>query len=239
MEWFESWFDSKYYHILYKNRDDDEARFFIQNLISFLKLPKGSKVLDLACGKGRHAAILAENGFKTMGVDLAANSIEEAKKIQLTNLHFSVHDMREPLNEKFNAVFNLFTSFGYFKDLNDNLKVIKSIESMLEPTGTAIIDFMNANKVINNLVPEETKKIEDITFEISRKYENQHIIKKIDFEAEGRTFHFEEKVQGLKKSDFEHLIQQSNLSIDAIFGDYDLSTFNENTSNRLILVLKK
>lgn len=239
MEWFESWFDSKYYHILYKNRDDDEARFFIQNLISFLKLPKDSKVLDLACGKGRHALILAENGFKTTGVDLAPNSIIEAQKNDLPNLHFRVHDMREPLNEKFDAVFNLFTSFGYFNDINDNLKVINSIESMLEPNGAAIIDFMNVNKVINNLVPAETKKVEGISFKISRKYENQYIIKTIDFEAEGKSFHFEEKVQGLKKYDFKKLIEQSNLSIDTIFGDYDLSSFDENTSNRLILVLRK
>lgn len=239
MEWFESWFDSKYYHILYKNRDDDEARFFIQNLITYLKLPKSSKVLDLACGKGRHAAILAENGFETLGVDLAANSIEEAKKHQLQNLKFSVHDMREPLEEKFNAVFNLFTSFGYFDDLNDNLKVIKSIESMLEPKGGAIIDFMNANKVINNLVYSESKEVDNITFQITRKNENQHIIKTIDFEADGNTYHFEEKVQALKKHDFEQLVQQSNLSIDSIFGDYDLSPFDENTSNRLILVLRK
>ncbi len=80
MEWFETWFDSEYYHKLYKNRDDEEAEQFITNLITNLQLDLKSNILDLACGKGRHSIFLNKIGFKTMGVDLSPKSIAFAKK---------------------------------------------------------------------------------------------------------------------------------------------------------------
>ena len=62
-EWFESWFDTSYYHTLYSKRDENEAKEFIVNLVEFLKIDPKSKVLDLACGKGRHSLTLNELGL--------------------------------------------------------------------------------------------------------------------------------------------------------------------------------
>lgn len=239
MEWFESWFDSKYYHILYKNRDDNEAEFFIKNLVQYLNLSGNEKVLDLACGKGRHAAILAQNNLITTGVDLSENSINEAKKLEKENLRFFTHDMRQPLNEKFDIVFNLFTSFGYFNDKSDNIRVLKSIEKMLKNGGTAIIDFMNAKKVLKHLVKQEQKNIEGIKFHIERSIENGIIIKTINFEDNGNNYCFEERVQALNLNDFKQFSSETSLKLKSVFGNYDLSDFNEDTSDRLILELIK
>ncbi|HET6992715.1 MAG TPA: methyltransferase domain-containing protein, partial [Bacteroidia bacterium] len=73
--WFESWFDSPYYHLLYGNRDEKEAENFIEVLARFLKAPKGSRALDLACGKGRHSVALYKNGFEVTGIDLSERNI--------------------------------------------------------------------------------------------------------------------------------------------------------------------
>ena len=81
-EWFAEWFDTSYYHQLYQNRNEEEAALFISNLLQFLNLPKSSKLLDLACGKGRHSVTLNSFGYEVLGVDLAANSIQEASKFQ-------------------------------------------------------------------------------------------------------------------------------------------------------------
>ncbi|MFN5878833.1 MAG: SAM-dependent methyltransferase, partial [Flavobacteriales bacterium] len=67
-EWFADWFDTPYYHILYKNRNDEEAAHFIENLIEFIQLDLGSRVLDLACGKGRHSVTLNKLGYNVLGV---------------------------------------------------------------------------------------------------------------------------------------------------------------------------
>jgi len=240
MEWFETWFDSEYYHKLYINRDYEEAEQFITNLITNLKLDLKSNILDLACGKGRHSIFLNKIGFKTMGVDLSPKSIAFAKKFNNANLRFEVRDMRESFCEdQFHAIFNLFTSFGYFESKTENIKVLKAIESMLKKNGVFVIDFMNTNKVISNLVNEETKFIDQINFRLKRAYENGNIVKTIDFTDKEKDFHFTEKVQALFPADFQSLISQTNLKIDSIFGDYNLNPFDRDVSDRLIIVGRK
>lgn len=239
-EWFETWFDTHYYHLLYCERDHEEAKAFIHALANEVHLPKGVKVLDLACGKGRHAVTLHNLGLDVTGVDLSSKSIQEANKYATSGLEFIVHDMREPIKKKqYFAVFNLFTSFGYFESLEENLKVLNSVHSMLEEGGYFILDFMNSLKVIHDLVPNETKVIEGIAFKIERKYNQTHITKNICFTDNDKDYHFEERVQALTPSDFYTLLKRTNFKVLNTFGDHNLSAFDENTSDRFIIVAQK
>ena len=152
-QWFETWFNSHYYHILYQHRDDAEAKRFISNLLQYLRPQNDSKILDLACGKGRHARFIAEKGFDVTGTDLAPESIAFAKQSEHEHLHFQVSDMREQFAEnEFDYVFNFFTSFGYFENKNDNYRAMESIATALRPKGFLVIDFMNARRVMLNLI---------------------------------------------------------------------------------------
>jgi 2-polyprenyl-3-methyl-5-hydroxy-6-metoxy-1,4-benzoquinol methylase len=239
-EWFADWFDTSYYHTLYANRNDVEAAEFISNLVNFLQIEGNSSVLDLACGKGRHSITLNKLGFSVLGVDLSPNSIEAAKHHETENLRFSVHDMREVLvGQRFDAIFNLFTSFGYFDTITENEKVVQSMHEMLVENGFLIIDFMNAQKVIDTLVIKESKTIDGITFELERFYDGSHVFKEIRFEDKGKKFHFTERVQALKKEDFEQLLLANKFEILHTFGDFSLSNFNTAQSDRLIILAKK
>ena len=116
-DWFSEWFDSRYYHILYKNRDQQEAERFLKNLSKLELFKKNSKIIDIACGKGRHSLFLSELGYDVTGVDLSKNSIKHAKQFEKENLKFDVADMRETYkNNSFDISLNLFTSFGYFNN---------------------------------------------------------------------------------------------------------------------------
>lgn len=236
--WFASWFDTPYYHILYKERDEAEAQHFMDNLTHYLNLPEDAKILDLACGKGRHSMYLNTLGFDVTGADLSENSIAEASAAANEKLHFKVHDMRVPFEEKFDAVFNLFTSFGYFENDEDNLTTLKAIHDSLSEYGFAVIDFMNTNYVINNLVPEEVKTVEGIDFHIKRYVKDHHIYKEIDFEDKGQKFHFTEKVKALTLSDFEQMMEEAGIYLLDVFGDYKLRKFYKNDSERLIMIFK-
>jgi SAM-dependent methyltransferase len=236
--WFTSWFDTPYYHILYKDRNYREAQIFMDNLTHYLNLPEKAKVLDLACGKGRHSIYLNQLGFNVLGADLSENSINEANKNSNETLHFKVHDMREPFEEKFDAIFNLFTSFGYFENDDDNLTTLKAIKASLSEYGFAVIDFMNVTQVIETLVPEEIKTVDEIDFHIKRYVEDGHIFKEIDFEDQGKKFHFTEKVKALTLKDFEDLMQQADIFLLDIFGDYKLKKFHKTDSERLIMIFK-
>jgi 2-polyprenyl-3-methyl-5-hydroxy-6-metoxy-1,4-benzoquinol methylase len=86
--WYKKWFDSIFYHQLYSNRSEKEATDFIDTLMDELKPPPGSTMLDLGCGAGRHAKWLSVKGYDVTGLDLAASSIQSAKKYEKTNLRF-------------------------------------------------------------------------------------------------------------------------------------------------------
>lgn len=236
--WFESWFDTKYYHILYKDRNYREAQIFMDNLTHYLNLPEKAKVLDLACGKGRHSIYLNQLGYEVVGADLSVNSIAEAKKNENDGLHFTVHDMRDSYEEKFDAIFNLFTSFGYFENDVDNLQTLIAIKESLSEYGFAVIDFMNVHQVISNLIPEETKTVDGITFQIKRFVQDGFIVKEIEFEADGKAFHFQEKVKAFTLEDFQNMMNQAGIYLLDTFGDYKLKKFHKNTSERLIMIFK-
>lgn len=238
--WFEAWFDTPYYHLLYKNRNFKEAGFFIDNLIAYLAPPKDALLLDACCGKGRHAFYMNQLGFTIDAFDLSANNIEYAKQYENNKLHFFENDIRQPLNQhKYNIVFNLFTSFGYFDSEEDNFQAIKALSDSLKQDGVLVIDFLNAQKAIETMINKEEKKVDDLTFKIKRKVKDGFIVKQISFEDKGRKFSFEEKVKALYQKDFTNYFNLAGLKLIKVAGDYQLNDFDIHSSDRLILFAKK
>jgi len=239
-EWFGDWFNSPYYHVLYKNRDDNEAQFFINHLVKYLKVGKGDKLLDVACGKGRHAIFLNSLGFEVDGIDLSESNISLAKTHENESLRFYEHDMREPFkNEHYDFVFNLFTSIGYFEDEADNQKAITAITASLKNRGFFILDFLNPYKVINHLVDEEIKLIEGIEFHINRSFDGTYIIKDIRFEDGGKNYQFQEKVKAIRRMDFLDYFRNANLLLKDTFGSYSLEEYHPEQSDRMIFITQK
>ena len=236
--WYASWFNTPFYHILYKDRNYSEAENFMYNLTNYLNIPENGKILDLACGKGRHSIYLNKIGFNVTGVDLSKNSIAYAKQFENDTLKFNVHDMCKPYHEQFDAVFNLFTSFGYFENEEDNLNTIKAIKANLNEVGFGVIDFLNSDYVINNLVTEDIKTIEGIEFHQKRYEKDGYIVKNISFSAEGKDFKFQERVRAFTLADFEALFEKAGVYLLDVFGDYKLNKYHKNTSKRLILMFK-
>lgn len=239
-KWFHNWFNSPYYHILYKKRDEEEAEHFIDNLCAFLKPKADARMLDIACGRGRHAIYLNKKEYDVTGIDLSFGSIKFAQQFENKKLHFLVHDMRYAFYiNYFDFAFNLFTSFGYFDTDRDHINALKSFRKSLKKDGILVLDYMNSQKIINHLVERETKEIDNVTFHISRMVEDGKIVKTIDFEHKKKQFYFKEEVKDYKLADFEKLFTLAGFTIKAIFGDYELQDFNVNNSDRLIFICQK
>jgi SAM-dependent methyltransferase len=240
MDWFTEWFDSPYYHILYKNRDLEEAEVFMDRLTNYLALPPDARIIDIPCGKGRHCLYLNKKGFSVSGADLSPESIHYAQQFSNPTLNFFIHDMREEFAEnEFDAVFNIFTSFGYFDDPQDNQRCVDAFAKALKPGGKLVIDFMNIGKVMKELVREESKTVEGINFRIQKQLLNERIVKDIFFTDKRKDFHFQEKVSALYKEDFLKYFTFAGLKIRTIFGDYQLNPFDPDKSDRLILIAEK
>ncbi len=236
--WFSSWFNTPYYHILYKDRNEVEAHVLMDTLIDYLNLPEHGTILDLGCGRGLYAMHLNKMGFDVTGVDRSENNIAYAKKFENHRLRFYVHNICRPYKQQFDAVFNLFTSFEYFDHDEDNIHTIKAIKANLNDTGFGIIDFMNTELIIDNLVPEETKTVGQIDFNLKRYMERGYIVKDITFVADGESHHFQERVKMLTLKDFEILFEQADTYLLDVFGDYKLNKFRPQTSERLIMIFK-
>ena len=237
-EWFEAWFNSPYYHILYKNRDEAEAKRFIDRLLGKIQPPAGANILDLACGKGRYSRYLAEKGFYVTGLDIASDSILFARQFENEHLSFFQHDMRMPYRiNYFDYIFNFFTSFGYFKTEKDHLKTVCNIAKGLRPDGKFVLDFFNAKKLVSNLRPHEVKQVGGIVFHLQRMVDEEgYIVKNIQFEDQGQFYDFTERVRAFTLDDFYDMFGKAHLKIARTFGDYYLNDFDENESDRLILV---
>jgi SAM-dependent methyltransferase len=242
MDWFEAWFDSPLYEKLYANRDQEEARQLITFLEKAILLDLNSKILDLGCGRGRHAISLARKGYHVTGVDLSERAIETAQEKAvnegLSRVHFQVGDMREPLPQKFDVILNLFTTFGYFVDDDENARVLDSVVQMLKTDGIFVLDYLNAAQVIDTLIPEESGQFQDIDYTIKRYLKEGSIHKDITFKKEATESEktYSEKVKLYDAEWFRQQMNERKLKIDHIYGDYEGGEYEEENSPRLLII---
>lgn len=239
-EWFYTWFGTPYYDMLYGHRNELEAATLVHNLVSFLRPPPHAGILDAACGKGRHAILLAEAGFDVTGIDLSYNNIREARASTAENLSFFQHDMRKPFRiNYFDIIFNFYTSFGYFDDPKDDINCLRSFAAGLKKDGKLVIDFLNIYHTLQHLVEDESRMINNTLFTISKSFADGFLHKRITVRDKGITRQYAEKVRALDQKAFEVYFQRSGLQLQHVFGNYSLEPFEKHTSERLILIASK
>jgi len=239
-EWFEEWFDSPYYHLIYKHRDDFEAAEFLNKVAALLNIAPQAKVLDLACGKGRHAIHLSKLGLDVIGLDLSQKNIANAHVMSNEKLHFYVHDMRNMFRSNyFDFIFNLFTSFGYFKNNSDDLRVLQNVNKSLVKGGNFIFDFLNIEHIKHLKETIEEREEEGIHFKIRKHIRQGSVIKSISFQHLGVDYEFEEQVKLIDQETFKTYFKKADLEIIHTFGDYNLNPFEMKHSDRLIIIARK
>jgi len=240
--WYQKWFDSPYYHKLYFQRDEAEAQAFIQRLLDYLKPAAGARMLDVACGRGRHSKMLATAHFDVTGTDLSPQSIAYAKHFETEQLHFYLHDMRLPFwVAYFDYAFNFFTSFGYFATQREHNGAMRAIAQSLKPAGILLFDYLNVGYAEAHLHTEEIKKVDSTTYEIQRWQDETHFYKRIrvsDPELQV-PLEFCEKVAKFTLDDFTQMLALQKMQIEAVFGSYNLEPYNAQHAPRLIVVAKR
>jgi len=240
--WFESWFDTPHYHRLYAGHDRLEAVRFVDRLVEWLHPRAEARMLDLGCGAGRHARALADHGFDVTGLDLAADTIRRARRHETSRLHFVHQDMRVPFgHERFDVVFSFFTSFGYFAGDDEDERVVRNIADALRPEGTLVLDYQNVAWSERRLVAAEEREIDGHRYRISRWSDEAHFFKRIETDGTDGSAprRHMERVAKLRLRDFERLLAHAGFAVETVFGDYELSPYDEAASPRLIVVARK
>lgn len=241
-DWYVDWFNSPFYHKLYFYRDEQEAQQCIGTLLDYLNPEPGSRILDVACGRGRHSKYLAKRGYNVTGIDLSFDSIFYAKQFENEHLEFYQHDMRLPFRiNYYNYAFNLFTSFGYFATRREHDDAIRTIAYGLKKQGTVVLDYLNVHYVEEHLVPNEVKQVNGTTYEIHRWMTDTHFYKKIIITDPSLSAPEEyiEKVAKFSLGDFTDMLSFQKLQVTDVFGDYNLTPYDVRKTPRMILIARK
>jgi SAM-dependent methyltransferase len=224
-KWYEAWFDRDEYKVVYGHRNEDEATRLL-NLIERTATPRpGSRILDMGCGRGRHALQLAGRGFSVTGVDLSPRSIETARELRDSrglSVDFQVGDMRDQVCDGcFDIVVNLFTAFGYFEDEHEHVRALAAMSGSLTVNGWMIQDFMNAENVQRSLVAEDHRTSGDFEIVQRRSIANGRINKTIQLTGPQGAHTFNESVRLLRLEELDRMYRSVGLLMTHVFGDYD------------------
>lgn len=240
--WYEEWFDRDEYELVYQERDEAEAEQLVDLLERVVAPRPADAILDVGCGRGRHARSLARRGYRVTGVDLSARAVCRARQRAAEAglpLLFRRGDMREPLcNACFDGVVNLFTAFGYFEAEADHLRAVQAMAAALRPGGWLFQDFLNAPYVLDTLVPEDARRQPGLEIRQRRWVEDGRINKEITIHRDGDAQTFLESVRLLGLDDFARLYAAAGLHLRATYGDYDGGPYAAEAP-RLLLYARK
>jgi SAM-dependent methyltransferase len=242
MAWYKDWFGEDYLKA-YPHRDDTEAKAQIDFVVKILSLPAGARVLDVGCGRGRHAIALCRMGYRVTCLDLSPVLLRLAKQKseQVCCARFVQADMRRiPFAAVFDAVMSLFTTFGYFKTDEQNQQTLVSIGTALKPGGWFFLDYLNKDFVVKNFVARDCRADEGFEISQERTYnqKDQRIEKKIRMKENGRLREYSESVRLYTLNEMQAMLAAAGLRLMNTFGDFDGSDFSAG-SPRLILVGKR
>lgn len=243
MSWYKEWFNSDNYLKVYSHRDVTEAERLVNLIVNNINSVAGNKVLDMACGSGRHAIIFASKGYEVTAIDLSKNLIATAEanaKAQNVNIEFVNSDILEFSSiTKFNLTVNLFTSIGYFDDDEDNFKIIKKAFDLLTDRGMFVIDYFNKNYLLKNLIPTTVFSDNGSRITQNRFIDGNRVRKNITIENNGKIDEFYESVRLYSNDELISSLKGAGFRIMKKFGDYEGNDFEEDPSQRLIIFAQK
>jgi SAM-dependent methyltransferase len=219
-EWFEQWFGEEYLR-LYPHRDEEDAERAVTLVDRVVEL-EGARVLDLACGPGRHAVRLGQRGAHVLGVDLSMPLLSRARHGAPPFTKLVRGDMRYlPFcNGTFDLVVNLFTSFGYFAEDRQHVQVMQGVADALVSGGMLFMDYLNADSVRANLVAHEERTFGSRRVAIERRVsdDGKFVVKEMHLVDDGSSF--VERVRLFSADDLEEIMQGVGLRVAQRFGNY-------------------
>ncbi len=235
--WFQQWFDENYL-ILYRHRNRREAKKQVQLIIDTLNPSKDTTILDLACGEGRYTVLFDEMGYRVTGLDLSETLVARGRE-KYPQLDLKVGDMRH-IPGKFDLILSLFTSFGYFETDEENEEVVRSVYEALNPGGVYWLDFLNAQEVESNLVPESVSQLSpEVRVIENRKIENGRIIKDIHFKNNGEEKCYTESVRLFTCDQLKKMFKKFGFQLKHCFGDYRGTEWTPESPRTIMVGIKK
>jgi SAM-dependent methyltransferase len=227
--------------------DPERDRSEVARLIDVLELPAGARVLDCPCGQGRHAHLLAEHGYDVDGVDLSTTLLARARARGTgRGLRYTRADMRAlpaKWTERFDAVLNLFTSFGFFRDPADDGRVIREFARVLRPGGVLVWQGANRDGVAARFLHRDWWISADNTLVAQeRSFDPVSGILTVESHWRGstraRSGHREHRIRLYTATRLAELCQAAGLVVELAFDGWTTRPLRR-TSSEMLLVARK
>jgi SAM-dependent methyltransferase len=245
-QWYREFFDDLYLRVYQPLEAPEQVRREVDFIVKALDLPAGAKVLDLCCGQGRHSLELARRGFQVVGVDLseallyAARKRAESEGLSVTFLHC---DMREiDFADEFDAVINMFTSFGYLESEAEDEKVLGKVAQALKSGGKFLLDVVNRDRLVRDFQAREWHAadegwlvLEERTFDhLSGRMETRWVCVARD----GVRYERLSSVRLYTASELRTMLERAGLKVTNLFGDYDGSPYSWDSQHLIVVACK-
>jgi SAM-dependent methyltransferase len=222
----------------------DATQEEVDHLIERAEMQPGMEVLDLPCGIGRHSCELASRGFQVTAVDRTQVYLRKARQFAAEGglqIEFVEEDMRSFRRvEAFDVILNLFTSFGYFEDQDDDRLVLKNFYQSLKPGGVLVMEMMG-KEILARIYRHDSWEEKDGVLYLQQRYisdgwgwiENRWIMIR---DGERREFTLGHRLYSAVE--LCTLIQQAGFSQTSVFGSLEGIPYNQD-ARRLVVVARK
>lgn len=241
--WFETIFDERYPELFGPLEGDAEQE--VEEILGLLPLRRGSSIEDLGCGRGRHAIPLARRGYRVTGVDLSEKMLSLARE-RADREGVSVEWIREDMRtfcrpNSFRLCLSLFTSFGYFRD-EENQRVLNNVARSLRKGGILLLDLRNTGKGLNRLKDlDETREVPSGKLRMSMRFDRnsgrakaRHVLTRRDGIRISSTF----DVRIYSNAELSGMLREAGMKTVEFYGSLSGGPFRED-SPRMVVVSRK
>lgn len=243
--WYQSFFGEDYLRIYTPFLPAEKTAREVTNILNLLNLSPGSSILDLCCGHGRHAIPLAQRGYVMTGQDLSETFLRRARteaEAQATKVRWTQSDMKTiPFTSEFDAVINIFTSFGYLENEEEDLVVLRQVHKALKPGGLFLLETVNQPRVIRLFSPYGIIHYDDGLIVLEERHidllRSRNEVRVTMLHPDGQRTEHKQSVRIYTLTELTRMLEAVGLQVQAFYGDLDGSTHT--MDSRLVVLSKK
>ena len=245
--WYTEFFNEDYLKIYSERLSHDVTARETDFVVESLGIQVGARILDLACGHGRHSIALAQRGMVVSGQDLSEDYLRKAREgaalagVDIETVHSDMRDI--PFTDEFDAVINMFTAFGYFDSEDEDVRVLQAVANSLKRGGTLLLDTINREWVLANYVQNDWHTDDDgNTFLEHREFDlitgRNHVTFSIVTADGTRRESPGHDVRLYTLTELVRLLDAAGLRMSATYGDYEGSPYAINSPRMIVAATK-
>jgi SAM-dependent methyltransferase len=243
--WYKAFFGEDYLRIYAPFLPPEKTAREVADIVTLLNLPTGSRILDLCCGHGRHAIPLAQHGYQVTGLDLSEVLLQQAQteaEASGVKVRWLQSDMKNiPFENEFDAIINVFTSFGYLEKEEEDVQVLQQVYQALKPKGLFLLETVYQPRVMRAFTPHGITRYNDGLIVLEERHidllTSRNEVRITMFDPEGERTEHRHSMRIYTLTELVQMLKSVGLPVQAYYGGLDGSALT--MDSRLVVISQK